>query len=65
MWLKVAGKKGCELLKIDFERFGVLEIFKLETKDWGPSVWFSDGEQLGIITSIRDVSIISIINFKK
>lgn len=52
----MAGKKGCELLRIDRDPFRVLETVRLDARDWGSGVWFSDGDQLGIIAPLRDVS---------
>lgn len=52
----MSGKKGCELLRIDRDPFRVVDTVRLNTKDWTPGVWFSDADQLGIITSICDVS---------
>lgn len=52
----MSGKKGCELLRIDRDPFRVVDTLRLDTREWSPGVWFSDGDQLGIITSLRDVS---------
>jgi hypothetical protein len=56
LYFKNSSKKGCELLAVDKESFRVSEVVNLEGKDWGSCVMFSDGENLGMITSAKDVS---------
>ncbi|KAL0280278.1 UNVERIFIED_CONTAM: hypothetical protein PYX00_001618 [Menopon gallinae] len=54
LWLKLSGKKGCELLRIDRDPFRVVDATRLDVRDWGPGVWFSDGDQLGVISALRE-----------
>lgn len=56
MYVKNLSKKGCELLAVDTQSFRISEVVNLEGKDWGSCVMFSDGENLGMITSVKDVS---------
>jgi len=56
LYVKNLSKKGCELLAVDTQSFRISEVVNLEGKDWGSCVMFSDGENLGMITSVKDVS---------
>lgn len=57
MYFKCAPKKQCELLELDAESLNVRGIAVLEGRDWPSSVMFSDGDNLGMITAGKDVSI--------
>nr|CAD7200761.1 unnamed protein product [Timema douglasi] len=54
LYFKAVSKKGCELLAVDRDSFKVTEVVSLEGRDWGSTVMFSDGDNLGLITSAKD-----------
>lgn len=35
----------------------MVNTVRLDTRDWSPSVWFSDADQIGVITSTNEVGI--------
>lgn len=57
LYFKSFSKRGCELLVIDRETLRVSDVVALEGRDWSSCVMFSDGENLGLITSAKEVSL--------
>ena len=61
LYFKFAPKKQCELLILDAETLVIRGIAVLEGKDWSSSLMFSDGDNLGMITAGKDVSLLKIL----
>lgn len=63
MYFKCAPKNQYELLILDTELLSIKGKAVLEGKDWSSSVMFSDGENLGMLTAGKDVSLFCKISF--